>query len=70
MKKFVSSIFALILCMCMSISASADVISPSGGNDGDNDKSPKTGSSVVTVLALTACTAGGIGVVAYKKSKE
>ena len=71
MKKFVSFILALSLCMCMSISATANaIISPSGGNDGGNDKSPKTGSSVVSVLALTACAAGGIGAVAYKKSKE
>ena len=70
LKKFVSFILALILCMSMCIPASANVISPPGGDDGDNDKSPKTGSSVVAVLALTACAAGGIGAVAYKKSKE
>lgn len=68
MRKFVSLIFALILCLSLAVSASAAVISNPGGEDGP--ESPKTGSSIVAVLALTSCVAGGVGAVAYKKSKE
>lgn len=70
MRKFVSFIFALVLCLSLSVSAAANVISPPGGHHGGKETSPKTGSSTVAMLALTACAAGGIGAVAYKKSKE
>lgn len=69
MRKFASIIFALALCMSLSIPAAA-VMSNQGGNDGGDPVSPKTGSSTVAILALSACAAGGIGAAAYKKSKE
>lgn len=69
MRKFVSFIIALVLCLSLSVSAAA-VISNQGGHDGDKPTSPKTGSSTVAVLALTTCAAGGIGAAAYKKSKD
>lgn len=62
--------FALALCMSLSIPVAATVISNQGGNEGGKPTSPKTGSSTVAVLALTTCAAGGVGVAAYKKSKE
>lgn len=70
MRKFVSLVFALILCMSLTVPAFATVRSNQGGNDGDDSSSPKTGSSVVAVLALTSCAAGGVGIAAYKKSKK
>lgn len=72
MRKLASFVFALVLCMSLSVPAAA-VISNQGGHHhhkGDKPISPKTGSSVVAVLAFTGCAAGGIGAVAYKKSKE
>ena len=60
--------FALILCMNLAVPAAA--MSNQGGNDGEDPVSPKTGSSAVAVMALSACAAGGVGVAAYKKSKE
>lgn len=69
MRKFVSFMFAAALCLSLTIPAAA-VMSNQGGNDGGDSISPKTGSSVVTVLALGACAAGGVGAAAYKKSKE
>ena len=70
MRKIVSFILALTLCLSLTVSAAANVISPQGGNTGGKTTSPKTGSSTVAVLALATCAAGGIGAVAYKKSKE
>lgn len=72
MKKIVSFVFALVLCMSLSVPAAANVISPQGGHHHHHGKptSPKTGSSTVAVLALTTCAAGGVGIVAYKKSKD
>lgn len=70
MRKFASFIVALVLCLSLSVSAAAHVISPPGGHHGGKGTSPKTGSSTVAMLALTTCAAGGIGAVAYKKSKE
>ena len=70
MRKFVSFVFALILCMSMTVPAFAAVISPQGGGGSGDSSSPKTGSSVVAVLALTSCAAGGVGIAAYKKSKK
>ena len=70
MRKIVSLVLALVLCMSLAVSAAADVISPQGGNNGGNTTSPKTGCSAVAMLALTTCAAGGVGVAAYKKSKE
>ena len=70
MKKFVSLIFSLALCLCLAIPAAAAGESNQGGNGGGNKNSPKTGFPVVTVLAATSCAAGGVGIVAYKKSKE
>ena len=69
MRKFASLIFALALCMSLALPASA-ARSNQGGNEGGSSTSPKTGSSVVAVLGVTACAAGGIGIVAYKKSKD
>lgn len=70
MRKFVSFVLALVICLSLSISAAANVISPSGGNQDSDATSPKTGSSAVAMLALATCAAGGIGAVTYKKSKE
>lgn len=69
MRKLVSMIFALALCLCLAIPAAA-AISPQGGYNGGNPNAPQTGSSAIAVLALAACTAGGVGVAAYKKSKD
>lgn len=69
MRKFVSFIFALVLSMSLAVPAAAVVSNPGGNVDGEII-SPKTGSSTVAVLALTTCFAGGIGVAAYKKTKE
>ena len=55
--------------MNLSVPAAA-AMSNQGGNDGGDSVSPKTGSSAVAVLALSACAAGGVGAAAYKKSKE
>lgn len=68
MRKIASFVFALVLCMSLSVPAAA--MSNQGGNDGGDSVSPKTGSSAVAVLALSACAAGGVGAAAYKKSKE
>ena len=70
MRKFASFIFAVALCVSMAVPASAAAWSNQGGNEGGDPTSPKTGSSAVAALALTACAAGGIGAAAYKKSKE
>ena len=64
MRKFVSFVFALILCL------STTVKSNQGGNPGGKPTAPRTGSVAVAVLSAAACTAGGIGAIAYKKSKE
>ena len=65
MRKFVSFVFALILCLSMAVTASATTVkSNQGGNP------PRTGSIAVAVLSAAACTAGGVGAIAYKKSKE
>lgn len=72
MRKLVSFMFALVLCMSLSVPAAA-AISNQGGHHhhkGDKPIAPKTGSSTVAMLAITGCAAGGIGVAAYKKSKE
>lgn len=69
MRKLASFIFAMALCMSLAVPAAA-AISNQGGHHGGKPTSPKTGSSTVAVLALTSCAAGGIGAVAYKKSKE
>lgn len=71
MRKLVSFVLALVLCLSLAVSASASTVkSNQGGNDGGDSSSPKTGSVAVAVLAVAACTAGGVGAVAYKKSKE
>lgn len=70
MRKFVSFVLAMVICLSLAVSAAANVISPSGGNNGGDPTSPKTGSSTVAMLALATCAAGGVGAVAYKKSKE
>lgn len=71
MRKFVSFVFALVLCLSLAVTASATTVkSNQGGNTGGSTTSPKTGSVAVAVLSVTACTAGGIGAIAYKKSKE
>lgn len=70
MRKLMSLIFTLILCMSLAVSASAKTAVESNPGGEDGPESPKTGSSIVAVLALTSCVAGGVGAVAYKKSKE
>lgn len=71
MRKLLSFVFALALCLSMSVAASATTVkSNQGGTDGGKTTAPRTGSAVVAVLSATACAAGGVGVVAYKKSKE
>lgn len=70
MKKFASLIFSLALCVSLAVPTAAAGWSNQGGNAGGDKNAPKTGVSTVTVLAATACAAGGIGAVAYKKSKE
>lgn len=71
MRKFVTFIAALILCLSLSATAFASTVnSNQGGNSGGDTISPKTGSSTVAVLVATACAAGGVGLVSYKNSKE
>ena len=71
MRKFVSFVFALILCLSMAITASATTVkSNQGGNPGGKPTAPRTGSVAVAVLSAAACTAGGVGAIAYKKSEE
>ena len=71
MRKFVSFVFALILCLSMAVTASATTVkSNQGGNPGGQPNAPRTGSVAVAVLSAAACTAGGVGAIAYKKSKE
>ena len=70
MRKLMSLIFTLILCMSLAVSASAKTVVESNPGGEDGPESPKTGSSIVAVLALTSCVAGGVGAVAFKKSKE
>ena len=41
-----------------------------GGNPGGKPTAPRTGSVAVAALSAAACTAGGVGAIAYKKSKE
>lgn len=69
MRKLVTLIGALVLCLSLSVTAFA-VDSNQGGNSGGGSTSPKTGSATVAILAVTACTAGGVGLISYKKSKE
>lgn len=70
MKKFASLIFSLVLCVCLAVPVAAAGGSNQGGNNGGNKNAPKTGVSSVAVLAATSCAACGVGIVAYKKSKE
>lgn len=71
MKKLTAVILVLILCLTLSVSAfAAGIDSNQGGNTNDVPKAPQTGSSIVAVLAITACAAGSTGIFAYKKSKE
>ncbi len=71
MRKFVTFVAALVLCLSLSVTAFASTVgSNQGGNSGGDTISPKTGSSAVAVLLATACAAGGVGLVSYKKSKE
>ena len=71
MRKFVTFIAVLVLCLSLSVTAFASTVdSNQGGNPGGDPTSPRTGSSAVAVLFTTACAAGGVGLVSYKKSKE
>lgn len=71
MRKFISFVFALILCLSMAVTASATTVkSNQGGNPGGKPNAPRTGSVAVAVLSAAACTAGSVGAIAYKKSKE
>ena len=67
MRKFVSFVFALILCLSMAVTASAPTVK---SNPGGKPTAPRTGSVAVAVLSAAACTASGVGAIAYKKSKE
>lgn len=69
MRKIVSFMLALVLSLSLAVPAAA-TMSNQGGNEGGEPTAPKTGSSIVAVLALTTCAAGGVGIAAYKKSKE
>ena len=71
MKKLVAFVLVLVLCLTMTVTALADdYASPVGGDSSDKTVSPQTGSVAVAVLAVAACTAGGLSVVSYKKSKK
>lgn len=71
MRKLVVLLLAFVLCFSLAISAFATTVkSNQGGNNGGQTTAPRTGSCAVAVLALTACTAGGVGAAAYRKSKE
>ena len=70
-KRLFGILFAVLLCLSLSVTAFASTVgSNQGGNSGGDTISPKTGSSTVAVLLATACAAGGVGLVSYKKSKE
>ena len=52
MRKFVSFVFALILCLSMAVTASATTVkSNQGGNPGGKPTAPRTGSVAVAVLS-------------------
>jgi len=91
MKRVLSLVLVIVLCMALSVSAFA-AYSDQGGITSSCDccddctgaypcpcgctdckygpsSSPKTGSLVLTALAITACTAGGISVLAGRKAK-
>lgn len=71
MKKLVPLFLALVLCLSLSISAAATTVnSNQGGDTGGKTTSPRTGCGAAAVLVVTAFTAGGIGAVTLKKSKE
>ena len=56
MRKFVSFVFALILCLSMAVTASATTVkSNQGGNPGGKPTAPRTGSVAVAVLSAAAC---------------
>ena len=76
MKRIISLILVVVLCLALSVSAfaAADIDSPGGNGSGNGSavnggNSPKTGSIALATLAITACTAGGISVVAGRKAK-
>lgn len=70
MKKLVALILVLVLCLSLSVPVfAASVDSNQGGNGGDKPTSPPTGVSAVVALSIAACTAGGVGIVAFKKNK-
>lgn len=76
MKRIISLILVVVLCLALSVSAfAADIDSPGNGSGSGNGgavnggNSPKTGSIALATLAITACTAGGISVVAGRKAK-
>lgn len=70
MRKFTSFVMCLILCMSLAVPAAAVKSNQGGTQKHDPHISPKTGSTTVAALFLTTCAAGGVGVAAYKKSKE
>lgn len=71
MRKLVALLLTLVLCLSLSICAFATgVDSNQGGNTGGDPVSPTTGTVAIAVLAATACAAGGIGIISYRKSKE
>ena len=70
MRKFTSFVICLILCMSLAVPAAAVKSNQGGTQKHDPHISPKTGSTTVAALLLTTCAAGGVGVAAYKKSKE
>ena len=71
MRKFVSFVFALILCLSMAVTASATTVkSNQGGNPGGKPTAPRTGSVAVAVLSAAACTAGGVGAIALQEEQR
>ncbi len=94
MKRIISLILVVVLCLALSVSAFAvnspnegcgccpdcdgsctgdccDACEMGAGNAPGNKpgSSPKTGSVALAALAVTACTAGGISVLAGRKAK-
>lgn len=68
MKRIISLVLAVILCLALSVGAFAAESNQGGGRG--SKTSPKTGTAVVAALAITACTAGGVSILANSKSKK
>lgn len=68
MKRIISLILVVVLCLALSVSAFAANSDQGGAPDGSS-KAPKTGSVALAALAVTACTAGAVSIVTGNKSK-